>query len=870
MKLAAGTKLGPYQIQQTIGAGGMGVVYRADDARLGRKVAIKILPHAESEYLKRFEREARAIGSLNHPNLLTLFDIGDHDGTPFLVTELLDGASLRARLNKGRLRIREAIQIAADVARGLAAAHDAGVTHRDVKPDNIFLTTEGRVKILDFGIAKLKRTTDDDAPSSGNIGHDTTLNTPTATTDTGMMIGTPGYMAPEQLDGGTVDARTDIFGLGVVLYEMISGVRAFAADSPIEESYAILRTTPEPPPGATKAVARVVLRCLEKRPDARFQSATDLAFALDELDASTDPVARISVSDLETAQSRRPPPLPVARPRWVTHAWRAGLAALVIAGLAGAFVAGRASGPPAGLAPRWPSVVEGGPAYRRVTYQTQTRWSARLAPDGKSVLYSTSRDGQVQIVRSLLDQPSILPLGIAGRLLDVSAKGELAVVTENIAEGGGTLARVFEGAGAREVAERVTAATWLPDGDGLAIIRDARAIEHPIGTPIVTRTTGELGMLRAAPSGDRFAFVDHPATNDTRGRVVVVDRTGTQLVTSSEHTGIEGLAWSPDGHEVWFSNGPEVIAVDRRGHERVVLRGATRQVLVDVAAGKLLVAPSDVRLKMFTGPRAGPYRDVGWFDSSEVEAVSADGAVIAFVEAAGTGQTPEGYAHFLRRPDQPPSLLAHSFRLTLLPDASAAIAISGPQQLTRIPTGVGAATALALGRIATLDVGDRIAVSWQGRHVAVRGAEAGQPMQLWRIDLEAPVPTPIATTHRAGRHPISPDGSVIAVAREAGGIELAATTPGTPPRMLEGPIGEQPLSFSRDGAALFVMHEAGDTIEVERIELATGVRAGWARIAPEQKPAYYSVVLSADGEVVTYSTNSDASDLYVLEPPSGP
>ena len=301
-----------------------------------------------------------------------------------------------------------------------------------------------------------------------------------------------------------------------------------------------------------------------------------------------------------------------------------------------------------------------------------------------------------------------------------------------------------------------------------------------------------------------------------------------------------------------------------------MLRGVARHVLVDVAGGKILVAPSDVRLKMFTGPRAGPYHDVGWFDSSEVEAVSADGKTIAFVEAAGTGQTDQGYAQFLRRPGQQPALLAHSFRITLLPDASAAIAIARPDRLVRLPTGVGTPSEIPLGPIASLDIGDRLAVSWQGRHIAVRGARPGQPMQLWRIDLEHPVPEPIPVTQSAGRHPISPDGQLIAVARDAGGIELVSMPPGTPARVLDGVVGEQPLSFTADGTALFVMHEAGKTIEVDRIELATGARTGWTRIAPEQKPVYYTVALSADGEHVTYSTNSDASDLYVLEPPSGP
>ena len=866
MKLATGTKLGPYQIEHAIGAGGMGVVYRADDSRLGRKVAIKVLPHATGEYFRRFEREARTIGGLNHPNLLTLYDVGEHDGTPYLVTEMLDGESLRARLSRGKLPLRQAVQIAADVARGLAAAHDAGVVHRDVKPDNIFLTTEGFTKILDFGIAKLRRATEE--MPAVDIAQMPTI-TPT-TKDTGVVIGTPGYMAPEQLDAGAVDERTDIFALGVVLYEMISGHRAFASDSPVEESYAILKATPEPPKGATKAVARVVMRCLEKRPDARFQSARDLAFALDELDASTDPIARISrigsehdVGAAPTLRDARP-----ARPQPSPRRWLAvGLLAVTVALLAGVLIGRR--GRPAGVTTSWPSLVEGGPEYRRVTYHPESAWDARLTPDGTAVVYSTLRAGRLEVVRSELAHPTILPTHIEGRLLDVSRRGELAVLTasdERERYAAGTLARVFEGAGARAVADHVTAAAWLPDGETLAIVRDGASIELPIGTEIVHRATNHLNLLRASASGDRLAYVEHPGVGETSGRVVVIDLKGVEHVRSSHHVDIEGLVWAPDGRGVWFSDGPTIYGLDASGTERVVLRGPVWLTLADSAGGKVLVSANDPRIKLFTGPRAGPFHEVSWFDSSAVLATSIEGTKILFHEASGTGQTDDGYATFVRQGDTPAALIGHAFTATLLPDASALIAIASPTKLQEIPTGTGLPKSLALGRIAKLEIGDFPAVSWSGRYLVVRGAEANGAMRLWRIDRDHPVPEPVGPDAvNSRRHPISPDGSVIAIKRAAGGIELL----GAAPRSFEGPVGEQPLSFTGDGTALFAMHLDGGAIAVDRIEIATGERTPWTRITPEQQPVYYSVVLSADGGVVTYSTNSDASDLYVLEPPAG-
>ena len=854
MKLATGTRLGPYEIDHAIGAGGMGVVYSADDSRLGRKVAIKILPNAKGEYLRRFEREARTIGALNHPNLLTLYDVGEHDGTPFLVTELLDGESLRARLSKGSLALRAAIQIARDVARGLAAAHDAGVVHRDVKPDNVFLTTEGRTKILDFGIAKLKRATAD--MPVVDIAHEPTY-TPT-TQDTGMVIGTPGYMAPEQLDGGTIDARTDIFALGVVLYEMICGRRAFASENAVEESYAILKTTPVPPKGATKAVARVVMRCLEKRPDARFQSATDLAFALDELDASTDPIARISKLAIEPDPSvattvRDPVP---ARSPEPSRRWIAITGAVAVIGVLSGVLIGRAIGRRQGLQAAWPSVVVGGPVYERVTYHSQSRWDARLAPpDGASALYTTHRDGKDQIVRSQRGNPSILPLGIAGRLLDVSSKGELAVVSDELPGVGGTLARVLEGAGPRSVTDRVTCAAWLPDGDSFAIIRAGQTLEAPIGTTIAKRPTGHMDLLRASPAGDAFAFADQLGSTDTRGRVVIVDKTGVTIAVSSEQAGIEGLAWSPDGTEVWWSNSPTIFAIDRHARERVVLNGVSRLVLLDIRGGKVLVAPSDVRLKMFTGPRGGPFKDVAWFDSSDVESVSADGRVIGFTEAAGTGETAAGYPQFVRNGSEPATLFAHGMRSAMLPDASAALVVVD-HQLSRVPIGLGTATTIPLGAISAFDISDHIAIGWSGKVAVVRGVDASGAMKLWRLDPSDPVrpPQPLAVAHPGGPHPVSPDGARLALVRARGGVDVIALD-GTMTTAIDGVVGEVPLSFSGDGRYLFVSHQVNDAIEVDRIDPTTGAREAWAKITPEQRPVYYSVVLSADGETLTYSAN---------------
>ncbi|HET9792826.1 MAG TPA: serine/threonine-protein kinase, partial [Thermoanaerobaculia bacterium] len=285
MTLSAGEKLGPYEILSPLGAGGMGEVYRAKDPRLGRDVAIKVLPERfadDAEAMGRFEREARAVAGLSHPNILALHDAGQHEGVSFAVMELLEGQTLRDELEEGRIAPRKAADYARQIADGLAAAHEKGVVHRDLKPENLFVTRDGRVKILDFGLARLTPFTDSSDSHS-----------PTAAvgTEPGAILGTVGYMSPEQVRGKAADARSDIFSLGAVLYEMLTGRRAFGRETAAESMTAILREEPEEIAESggriSAALDHIVRRCLEKKPEQRFQSARDLAFAISEAGGSS-------------------------------------------------------------------------------------------------------------------------------------------------------------------------------------------------------------------------------------------------------------------------------------------------------------------------------------------------------------------------------------------------------------------------------------------------------------------------------------------------------------------------------------------------------------------------------------------------------
>src|SRR2546426_2827737 len=282
MPLAAGFKLGPYEILAPLGAGGMGEVYRARDTRLDRDVAIKVLPEhpaKDPQALARFEREAKAVAALSHPNILALYDVGDHQGVSYAVTELLEGETLPARLAQSAIPWRKAVEIGTAVAEGLAAAHSKGIIHRDIKPENIFLTSDGRVKVLDFGLARVTRP----GVAVNAAGLDD-AETQVANTTPGIVVGTMGYMSPEQLRGEAVDGRSDIFSLGCVLYEMVAGQKAFARKTAAESISAILNEDPAELAGGGKQVPpdfdRIIAHCLEKKPEDRFQSARDLAFAL--------------------------------------------------------------------------------------------------------------------------------------------------------------------------------------------------------------------------------------------------------------------------------------------------------------------------------------------------------------------------------------------------------------------------------------------------------------------------------------------------------------------------------------------------------------------------------------------------------------
>src|SRR5246127_941050 len=405
MPLDSGTRLGPYEIQSPLGAGGMGEVYRARDTRLDRIVAIKVLPASfatDPDRLQRFEREARTVAALSHPNILAVHDIGTHDGAPYMVTELLEGETLRARLQGGVVSARKAVDIAIHVAHGLAAAYDKGVIHRDLKPENIFLTKDGLVKILDFGLAKTQRSGAE--PNSSVL---TLTSADLSLTEAGQVLGTAGYMSPEQVRGMAVDHRSDIFVFGSILFEMLSGQRAFRRDTAAETMTAILK---EDLPELTEmnrsfspALERIVRHCLEKNPDQRFQSARDLAFDLESLSPGSSSSVGTVAKPTAVQRVRRFQPL---------------ITLLLLAVAAG-------SGYLVGHKGKASSEV----TYHQLTFRKGTVLSARFAPDNRTVIYSAAWSGKdPELFSTRQDSIESRPVGLGQvDLLGLSSKGEIAI-----------------------------------------------------------------------------------------------------------------------------------------------------------------------------------------------------------------------------------------------------------------------------------------------------------------------------------------------------------------------------------------------------------------------------------------------------------
>jgi serine/threonine protein kinase len=836
MPLASGARLGPYEILSPLAAGGMGEVYRARDTRLGREVAIKVLPegfHADEDRLRRFEQEARATSTLNHPNILVVYDVGMHEGRPFLVTELLEGETLRARLSRAALPGSKAADYALQIARGLAAAHAKGVVHRDLKPDNIFLTAAGVVKILDFGLAKV-----------ANLE-----SAPTAAPESvpGAIMGSAGYMAPEQVRGQEADQRADIFSFGAVLYEMLSGKRAFGGGTWYEAMNALVQQDPPKLPGHIPPVLeRLVHCCLEKRPEDRFQSAHDLILAL----AST------VEQRPRRHKVRRPGPL---------FAPLATVCCLATGLLLWWLLKPHAPQPPTQL-----------------TFRQGTVSGARFTADGQTIVYSASWDAtSFQIYTTRLDSRESSPQNIINALLlAVSSKGEMALLLpteQDIYNLHGTLERAPIGGASKRVAENVAAADWSPDGSTLAIVRveenGGRALEYPMGT-VLYRTRGFIDYVRISPDGNLAAFLYHPLQADLAGYVAIVDKHGRMRTLSSRFNSLRGLAWSKDGKEIWFGGATQgsqmaLNAVPLSGKERPITGPPGYTSLEDISSdGRVLVAAHHLAHHMFLVPRGDVKQiDLSWHDA-QAQDLSTDGQIILLAESGAV--TVRDFDAYLRHLDSgEPVRLGAGLPMALSPDGKWAITnpFGDPAQLFLLPTEAGDAKPL------TRDPIHHAAAQWlpDGNRFVFVGSKPNQQFRYWVQDIHGAPPREITGENirfdRSEPIAISPDGSEVAVRDGAGRIVAVSTDRQAPPRPLHGAeAGDIPLRWCGDQS--LIVYQTADPASLYRLDLATGRRAPWRSLAPADPVGMVSlspIRVSADCQSCAYSPLNVLSDLYVYQ-----
>jgi hypothetical protein len=766
----------------------MGEVYRARDPRLGREVAIKVLPTelaSDPGRLKRFEKEARSASALNHPNIVTIYEIGSADSLSYIAMELVEGKTLRELLFAGALPVKRILQVAAQVADGLARAHEAGIVHRDLKPENLMVTRDGRVKILDFGLAKLTHI---------GTGSDEGTNLPTETgTGAGVVLGTVGYMSPEQAGGEAVDFRSDQFAFGSVLYEMTTGKRAFQKRTAIDTLGAILNTEPEPiaslNPQVPAPLRWIVERCLAKDPDARYASTKDLAR---ELATVRDRLSETSgIAEIAPAGRERRKIVP---------------AVLSVATLALGLLAGKLL---------WKTPSPSFAHFQQLTFREETITTARFAPDGQTIVYGVVREGQpFELFSTRVGSLESRPMGLHADICSVSSTGEMALLI-----GGpvllGTLAQApLAGGAPREILENSNSADWTPDGKSLAVVHKVGGkfrLEFPIGT-VLFESNEFLYRPRFSREGDRILLGSN-----------IFNRDGRMVHTLRRVAGLRTNAWSPRGDEVWMlavsGATSELRALKPGGPERLIATLPGTFFLQDIAPdGRLLVERQTQRAEMWAlAPGETRERRLSWLDVSSPVDISPDGRTVLFNEEGFAG----GGSAYLRKADGSDAVrLGEGRALALSPDAKWALVRRGNDTIL-LPTGAGEARPI---KSSGVEFGGGATFFPDGKRILLTGG-AGDARRLYAWDIDSGVARPVTPDGVLlweGHHTVAPDGKTVAALDVKRTWSIYPLEGGSAVHSITGlQPEERPVRWSADGRALFVVANSG---VLSRLDPASGRR----------------------------------------------